>query len=108
MTTMSEMEPGVFDALIVEEEVSFSFTELRQACNGNETQLFALVDEGILQPQGQGPADWVFDGTALQTARTALRLSSDLQLGVEGAALVLDLLAENEALRSRLRRAGLL
>ncbi|MBL0087496.1 MAG: hypothetical protein IPP44_12660 [Ideonella sp.] len=46
-------------------------------------------------------------GPALRTARTALRLSRDLQLGVAGVALVLDLLAQNEALRSRLRREGL-
>jgi chaperone modulatory protein CbpM len=108
MTAMSDTDLAVLDAIVVEEQVSFSFTELCQASRGSDTQLRALVEEDILQPRGQGPGDWVFHGTALHTARTALRLTRDLQLGVEGTALVLELLAQNEALRARLRRAGLL
>lgn len=96
-----------FDATVVEQTLSFSFSALCQACSGSHSQLLALVDEGILQPQGQGPADWVFEGSALRTARTALRLSVDLQLGPAGTALVLDLLEEISRLRASLHRAGL-
>ena len=101
---MSDAHQVVFDAVVVEEEVSFSFSALQRACSGSEIQLLALVDEGILQPQGRGPHDWVFAGSALRTARVALRLSSELALGVEAAAVVLDLLAEIESLRSQLRQ----
>jgi chaperone modulatory protein CbpM len=108
MSSMNSSDSGVVDAIIVEDEVSFTFTQLCQASSSNAAQLRELVNEGILRPQGLGPQDWVFDGTALFTSRTALRLGSELQLGSEAAALVLDLLAEIETLRSRLRRAGLL
>lgn len=106
---MNDLPPKVLvlDTVVVEQTVRFSFTQLCQACQGSGAQLQALVDEGILNPQGHGPGEWVFEGPALRTARTALRLSRDLQLGVAGVALVLDLLAQNEALRSRLRREGL-
>ena len=96
-----------FDAVVVEQTLSFSFSGLCQACSSSQTQLLALVDEGILQPHGQGPADWVFQGSALRTARTALRLADGLQLGLAGTALVLDLLDEINSLRARLHRVGL-
>jgi chaperone modulatory protein CbpM len=98
----------VFDAAIVEQDLSFSYNELCMACPGQDVQLLALVDEGVLDPLGRGPQDWVFQGAALQRARTAMRLQRDLNLGIEGAALVLELLDEIDALRARLRRAGLL
>ncbi len=43
----------------------------------------------------------------LRRAHAALRLAHDLELSPAATALVLDLLDEIEALRSRLRRAGL-
>jgi chaperone modulatory protein CbpM len=104
---MTSSRSVAFDATIVEQDLSFSYTELCLACAGQADQLLALVDEGVLDPLGCGPQDWVFQGAALQRARTALRLQRDLQLGIEGAALVLELLDEIEALRARLRRAGL-
>ena len=106
MTTMTHPALPAFDATVVEQSVSFSFYALCQACSSSQTQVLALVDEGILDPSGQGPADWVFHGSALRTARTALRLSNELQLGLAGTALVLDLLAEIHTLRARLHRAG--
>jgi len=42
----------------------------------------------------------------LQRARTALRLTHDLELNAPGAALVLDLLDQIDTLRARLRRVG--
>lgn len=105
---MTDSISVVFDAVIVEQDLAFSYSELCMACPGQDEQLLALVDEGVLQPQGGGPQDWVFQGDALLRARTAMRLQRDLNLGIEGAALVLDLLDEIDALRARLRHAGLL
>jgi chaperone modulatory protein CbpM len=107
MKIMSHADHAVIDGIVVEEEISFTFTQLSQACSGSADELLALVDEGVLGPRGTGPGDWVFDGHSLRTARTALRLVRELELGAAGAALVLELLAELEALRSRLRLAGL-
>ena len=46
----------------------------------------------------------VATGPALLRARRALRLVHELQLGLQGAAVVLDLLAEIDALRAGQRR----
>lgn len=94
-------------AVIVEEAMWFSLPELGRACRADSEQLIALVNEGVLEPVGNSPEDWRFSGLALRRARAALRLDRDLALSTAGAALVLDLLDEIDALRSRLRRAGL-
>jgi chaperone modulatory protein CbpM len=105
---MTDSISVVFDAAIVEQDLSFSYGELCIACPGQDEQLLALVDEGVLRPQGRNPQDWLFQGEALQRARKAMRLQRDLNLGIEGAALVLELLDEIDTLRARLRRVGLL
>jgi chaperone modulatory protein CbpM len=94
----------VLDSVIVEEEVSFSLVELCRTCDAEPMLLIELVQEGVLEPQGSTPEDWQFSGHALRRARSALRLSRDLELGIAGVALALDLLDEIDMLRSRLRR----
>ena len=73
--------------------------------------LIEIVEEGILEPSGVTPEQWLFDGQALAVARRALRLRQDLQLEWAAIALALQLLdeleqlrTENRQLRSRLNR----
>jgi chaperone modulatory protein CbpM len=94
------------DAVLVEDEIHFTLVELGRACQADHEQLIALVDEGVLQPSGDGPQAWRFDGSALPRARAALRLCRDLELSAAGTALVLDLLDEIDSLRARLKRMG--
>ena len=94
----SDMEP-----VLVEEHVSFTLVTLCQAVGAVPQQVHALVDEGLLRPTGRGPDDWGFSGDALQRTRVALRLIRDFELGAPGVALVMDLLAEIETLRTQLR-----
>lgn len=99
--------PLGIDGIVVEDEIVFSLSGLCQAAGASPAQVLALIDEGVLQPAGDAPAQWVFAGYSLRTTRAALRLNSDLAIGTAGAALVLDLLEEIAALRARLRRVGL-
>jgi chaperone modulatory protein CbpM len=105
---MAEHSPvSVVQGVIVEEEIRFTLHDLSRACRVDVAQVVTLVEEGVLEPAGSGPDDWRFAGPSLRRARAALRLNRDLELGVAGTALVLDLLDEIESLRARLRRAGL-
>jgi chaperone modulatory protein CbpM len=99
----SQTEPAG-DAVWVELHLSFTLEGLCRASGAGRDDLLALVDQGLLQPAGQGPEDWRFDGASLRRVRTALRLARDLDLGWAGAALVVELLAELAALRARLPR----
>ena len=103
---MSDSNLPVSRAVLVEEEIEFTLVELSRACRADSEQLLALVDEGALTPSGDDPQHWRFGGAVLRRARTALSLTRDLELNPAGAALVLDLLDEIEALRSQLRRLG--
>ena len=92
--------------VIVEEEVQFTLVELSRVCRADTATLATLVDEGVLTPIGGSPQTWVFDGGALRRARVALRLAHDLELNAAATALVLDLMDDIAALKSRLRRLG--
>jgi len=96
----------ITECIVVEEQVVFTLAGLCRASGANSDQVFALVDEGLLQPAGNDPTDWQFSGASLRRARLALRLVRDLELGWSGAALVMDLLAEIEALRARVAGVG--
>jgi chaperone modulatory protein CbpM len=95
-------------AVVVEEHVQFSFEELCSACSADPSTLQALILEGLLEPRGNRPADWHFEGSALPRALMALRLARDLRLSTDATVLVVDLLEEIGALRARLHRAGLI
>jgi chaperone modulatory protein CbpM len=90
--------------VVVEEHVVFSLPELCRASGASREDVRELVLEGLLQPAGKVPDDWRFDGLALHRARTALRLSRELELSWSAAAIVMDLLAEIENLQARLLR----
>jgi chaperone modulatory protein CbpM len=106
MKLVSTMSLSVTHSVVVEEEVQFTLVELSRACRADVEQLVALVIEGALTPSGDDPPRWRFGGATLRRARVALRLAHDLELSAASTALVLDLLDEIEALRSRLRRLG--
>ena len=104
---MVQSHPSVINAVVVDETVHFDLDELSRACLVDSAWLIALVDEGVLQPEGRHPESWLFDGTSLARARTVLRLTRELGLDTAGAAVVMNLLEEIATLKARLRREGI-
>jgi chaperone modulatory protein CbpM len=62
--------------------------------------LIEIVEQGILEPSGETPDEWLFDAAALTVARRAARLQRDLDIDWAGIALALSLLDELEQLRA--------
>jgi chaperone modulatory protein CbpM len=91
---------------VVEEQIHLTLVELCQACSAEREHVLNWVLEGVLEPVGESPQNWRFTGESLRRARTALRLSRDLEINPAGIALALDLLDQIAALRARLQRAG--
>jgi chaperone modulatory protein CbpM len=91
---------------ILEEQTQLTLADLCRACAVHDEQIIALVDAGVLEPQGREPVRWIFVGDSLHRARRALRLQRDLDIDLAGAALALELLDEIASLRTRLRAMG--
>ena len=89
---------------LVEEDVEMSLAQLCRACELSEAQIVELVEEGVIDPRGNKPSNWRFQGVSLRRIRFARNLQRDLSVNTPGAALALDLLEELEELRARLRR----
>jgi chaperone modulatory protein CbpM len=97
----------ITDVRIVEEQTDLmSIDELCRVCSARIDQLTALVDEGVIAPEGETPSGWRFSGTQLRRVRVAVRLQRDLGVNTAGAALALQLMDEVEALRAQLGRRG--
>jgi len=99
---MAQRQSTVVDAVLIDETQHFTLTQLVQVCGTERERLVALVDEGVLVPQGEAPEHWRFGIGELARARKALRLAHDLELGPGGTALVLQLLDEIDGLRRQL------
>lgn len=89
------------------EEAWLTLDQLAAACSVDPDWLLRHLEEGFF-PQARSVAGvWRFSGAALVRARRMRRLERDFDAVPEMAALVADLLDEMDALRARLRRAGL-
>lgn len=93
----------VISGTVLDETIRFTLVELCQCAKVNPEHVIEMVDEGVLEPQGESVYTWVFDTKALKRLQVALRLQQDLGVNLPGSALVLDLLEEMEALRQQPR-----
>jgi chaperone modulatory protein CbpM len=102
----NENDPPQYSICILEEQTGLTLADLCSACAVRDEQIIALVDVGVLEPQGLEPGRWRFGGTSLHRARMTLRLQRDFEIDLAGAALALQLLEEIDMLKARLRAFG--
>jgi chaperone modulatory protein CbpM len=65
------------------------------------THVIEMVDAGLLEPLGNAMEQWQFASRDLRRLRAAQRLMKDLDVNLAGAALILDLIEERDALLVR-------
>ncbi len=97
------------DALIEAafDDAGLSLDELCRASAVNPQWLHERLEAGLL-PRCEGElASWRFDAVTVRRVRRMRRIERDFDAVPELAALVADLFDEIDALRARLRRAGL-
>ncbi|MGB5660867.1 MAG: chaperone modulator CbpM [Thermoanaerobaculia bacterium] len=87
----NEMVP-VLRGTVLDEEGSFTLEQICQICRLEKKVILTLVEEGVLDPEGEDPATWKFPGTSVTHVRIVVRLQRDLGVNLQGAAVVLDLL----------------
>ena len=88
---------------IVDETFVFSLKDLCETCGVHAESVVEMVESGVLDAQGDRPAEWRFTGGSLVRFQKAVRLRRDLELNLPGVALSLDLLDDLEMLRNEVR-----
>lgn len=88
------------------EDDSLTLEQLCHACGVHTDWVISLVEESIIEPQGDEIQVWRFSGDSLVRVRSALRLHRDLGVNLAGIALALDLMEELESLRTELKIMG--
>lgn len=81
--------------------------ELAHACGAGVDWVVQLVEVGIVEVSAPTPAQWRFESADLQRALAARRLERDFGVGLDAAALILDLQREVRRLRAALQAHGL-
>jgi len=93
---------NIHTGTIIEEDL-LTLGQLCRACEVHAEWVISLVEEGIIEPDGNEVHLWRFSGTHLNRARSALRLQRDLGVNLAGIGLALDLIEELEKLRTQLK-----
>jgi chaperone modulatory protein CbpM len=88
------------------EDDSLTLEQLCHACGVHTEWVISLVEESIIEPQGNEIQVWRFSGDSLVRVRSALRLHRDLGVNLAGIGLALDLMEELENLRAKLKIMG--
>jgi chaperone modulatory protein CbpM len=88
------------------EDDNLTLEQLCDACGVHTDWVISLVEESIIEPQGDQIQVWRFSGTSLMRVHSAQRLQRDLGINIAGIALALDLMEELEILRAQLKIMG--
>ena len=94
---------AVVTGTVIDEKRGIPLAQLCRACGLGVESVVAMVEEGILEPDGRRPGRWRFPADSIRRARLVRRLQRDLGLNLAGAALALDLLDRIDSLHARLR-----
>ncbi len=84
----------------IEYSVSINLDEACLEIGIEYEQVYAIVENGIIEPAGGRPDNWLFDLEMICRAKRALRLQQDLHLDWSATALLVSLLDERDQLRN--------
>lgn len=79
--------------------IDIGLTDACFAIGIEHDEVCAIVEHGIVVPQGDAPDNWLFDLDMICTAKRAIRMQQDLHLDWSTTALLLSLLDERDRLR---------
>ncbi|MGM0593703.1 MAG: chaperone modulator CbpM [Pseudomonadota bacterium] len=89
---------------LLDESLELSLNDLARRCAVHTEMVVEMVYEGVLEPRGEEPEQWYFNGRDLVRLRKAVRLQQDLDVNLPGVALAIELLEELDELHTRLKR----
>lgn len=78
----------------VDEENDLTMEQICEICRTNSKLIIEMVDEGIVEPEGEENSSWHFSYSCVETVRIVVRMQKDLRVNLPGAALALQLLKQ--------------
>lgn len=88
--------------IVIERSSPLSLEELSQALHIEPDLLIALVEQAVIQPEGNSPTVWRFDSICFKRAKLAVSFHRDLEVNLPGIGLALDLLDQIHELKTQL------
>lgn len=85
---------------IIDENNTLTMDEICRAINAEHDLILQLIDYHIIYPKGSSEKEWVFDHVSLRRARLARNFYYDLEVNVQGIALLIDMLERIERLEN--------
>ena len=101
---MPDTAPLIPSADLVSDAPELTLEDICNACGISHEEIATYVAEGVVDPHGSQSVHWRFSRLSVVRVQRARRLEHDLGLNAAGAALAMQLIAEIEALRTRLAR----
>lgn len=93
---------------ILDETGALGIVELATCACVEQARVVEMVEAGLLEPLGETIEQWRFASRDMRRLRAAQRLVEDLGVNLAGAALILDLIEERDALLRRLQQLNTL
>ena len=94
----------VYQGEITDEENDLTLLQLCNMTRLTPELIIEMVNEGILNPAGDGKKVWRFSFSSVENACKVIRFQNDLNVNLAGAALALHLLVRIEQLEDLLDR----
>lgn len=98
---MSTLE-RILEGLPIDESAWIGFGDFCAWLRVDRHWVTSLVEAGVIEPRGTAPEAWSFPASDLVRVRAVTRLVRDLDVNLEGAAVILDLIEERRRLERRI------
>ena len=89
---------------ILSEKNKLALRDVCERCGLPETTIWAYVEEGVIEVEGDDVARWRFSEVSIVRVQKAHRLELDLGLNPAGAALALELMVQIDELKTQIKR----
>jgi chaperone modulatory protein CbpM len=98
---MSKLE-RILEGSPIDETAWIEITDFCAWLHVDRHWVASLVEAGVIEPRGAAPEVWAFPASDLVRVRAVTRLVRDLDVNLEGAAVIVDLIEERRRLERRI------
>lgn len=89
---------------IINPDNILTFEEICRAVHADDELIIQLIEYHIIQPKGSSKKNWEFDDAALKRVRLARNFYYDLEVNLQGIALLIDMLERIEVLETGMEK----